>query len=1573
MRLRSFASFVLGVLFLTASSAHAASVIEHQFTLDPAAVKVTQRGGFASVDVKGGMREFAPGRPDLPWLSERIDLPVGARVTAIEVIDVATTPIAEGVQLQPSISPSPGLGDVVRSQPDDLYFTGNAFQPARLAELGVQGGQRGRSVAYLRWSPVRWSPASGRLEQVTSLRVRLTLESGAEPPVKRERIVREWEDELPVMSAKEAATVLRSATPEGKQQAEPFRPQQIPSVLGSPVAYLIITSDAMAPAFQQLADWKTQSGVPAVVRTVSFITQQYPYGVDDAHRVRMFIKDAYSRWGTKWVLLAGDTDVIPERLARTLFYGGESIASDLYFQCLDGNWNADGDSLYGEGYADVEDVGDLVDLLPEVYVGRAPVSTPADAQIFVNKTLQYTKTPVGGYESRYLAFAEVLFPQEWQPGQETSLDGAELIEELLPIFDQRPDLPLRRLYQNFTDVRWRPGSMLESRQAVIDSMNRGYNLAIHIGHGYRNIMSVGDASLVNADAANLSNGNKLINLYAINCTSNAIDFPCIGEAFIKNPNGGAVTNVGSTRFDFPTAGRAYQAEYFRLFLEDSVNAVGELTARQKLPFIAFSNYDGVNRWTQMTLLMLGDPELRMWSGNWRTLTVAHPASVAISDSQFTVNVSIGGVPLYGARVVAFRSGDEYRVATTNGAGNAVLPFRPDSLGTFLLTVTAFNSKPYQATLNITASGLASLADGTPVLDDDNVGGTIGDGDSKIDAGETIDVRVPVSNRGGGAATAVNGTLTTTDGLVTITAAVVAYGTINAGATSNPSVGFRVSFPYTLPDQREVPFKLTLVAGSSSWVENFQLTVRSPDLVHNGHVETEVGGNNNGRPEVNENVTYQLRLRNNGTGVARGVSLKLRSSDGLAQITDSTAAFADIATGITTTGDGVTFKPLSSAAKLSLVVSDVFGELYTKRLDLSYPATPVSLLGVGEATSIALTFAHSAEPDLQGYNVYRSSAQAGTYTKVNPTPTDRTSYYLDENLTPLTRYYFKVTAVDSSGNESSQSLVASASTNPPLHSIFPIPMDGNTPSSVALEYIYQVNRMDIVVGAEHMFVMHSDGTAPVDADQSEVTLGDFSLRGKYFAAAPSVGQLDNSGWSIVAPSWDSSAVYVFDKLGNVRPGWPFYMPNNIWSSAAIGDLNGDGSSEIAFGSNGAQFYVLRANGTEWIDGDANPTTMGVFKNLLQPYNFGTPALADLDGDGLPEIIMGGFEGKLYAWKSNGTNVPGFPLTTNGNITCSVAVGYLDGPGDTSPEIIFATSSDSLYVLNADGKRRANWPVWTRASGSSKTPSPALADINNDGFVDIVWQSTNGGVYVWNRTGSLIPPFGNIRYSILTNGASESSPVVADINGDSRPDIVVGDEYGLLTAISGLNGTVLPGFPIQTQAEIRGAAALGDIDGDGKTEIVLAGWDKNLYVWDYDFPYSPGGPAPWPQFHHDARRTGNMSAPLFVGGVDDEAEGGVITAGRVEFSAITPNPSRTSGKARLWFGIPADLAGKDYDLAVYDLTGRRVKTVDTGLSKAGRFSLEWDLRDDQGRAVQGGVYFARFTVGGKTAARKLVVLD
>uniref|UniRef100_A0A832MJU2 T9SS type A sorting domain-containing protein n=1 Tax=Eiseniibacteriota bacterium TaxID=2212470 RepID=A0A832MJU2_UNCEI len=1545
-------------------AAAAATTLDHEIRLAPDRYVLTPRGEFTDVGWIGAVPEERAGRPDLPWLGERVRLPDGMRVRSVTVTSVETVPLGDGVRLAPARIMAPGLGPLERSAPDARHFGHGGVEPAVPVELGAQGWQAGEGVAVLRVAPLRWSPRTGRLERLTSVRVRLELEPASDEPLRRLR-----DASSPGAPAPRGSLAFRAAGV-SKPGATPFRPTQLPSLEGSPVEYVIITNEEQLPEFQRLADWKTATGVPAVVRTLSFIKDAYPFGSDDAERIRLFLRDAYQRWGTEWVLLGGDTEVLPTRFPYTIFYGGNYIASDLYYSCLDRNWNFDGDSIYGEGYFSPTQRGDSVDLFPEVWVGRAPTVSAADAQQFVDKTLQYAKTPVGDYENDILFFAEVLFPQDWSPGMMTSLDGAELVEEVLPLLDTHPTVRYARLYENHLDARWRPGALLETRQRVLDSLNVGYNMAVHIGHGYRNVMSVGDASLTNQDAISLANGNRLFNLYAINCTSNAIDFPSIGEAFMKAPNGGAVTNIGSTNLDFPTAGRAYQTEYFRLMFQDSVTAVGKAQALAKVPFIGFSTYDGVNRWTQMTLILLGDPELRMWTGTPRTLTVSHPASIAAGDTQFTVHVSIGGTPLYGARVVAWKPGVEYRRLTTDGAGNVTVPFETDSAGSFFLTVTAFDARPYHVEVPITPDAVSLLAIEAPILDDDALDGTIGNGDGLLDAGETVDLRIPVDNRGGNAALAVQATLSTTDSVVSVLVPGVLYGTIPSEGSHTPPDAFRIAVPFDTEDQREIPFTLTLVDVAGRHTERrFTLVVRAPEIRHMGHAVADAGGTPNGRPDAGETVTYTLRLRNYGTGPAQGLSAALSSMDGLATVTDGVAAFPDLAPGAEATGDGVTFVLGSTAAKLQLVVSDVYGPIFTQVLDVVPPDVPTSIVGQGAATNIRLQWRKVADADLQGYVVYRGPSASGPWTRVNVTPTDRTAYYLDEGLAPLTRYYYYVTAVDSSGNESSPSAVTSFSTNPPSHAVFPIEMSRETPASVAVDHVWPDHPLSIVAGADVLYAFHPDGSSPVDADGAGSTPGDFTRRGAYYAAGPSIADLDGDGMAeIVGTSWDSTGAYAFRRDGSVIPGWPVKGPDPVWSCAALGDVTGDGLREVIWGSNGNRIHATSWQGVELLDGDANPATHGVFKVLGAPYNFSTPAIADLDGNGINDIIVGGADGWLYAWRADGSNLPGFPVYLGGSISASVAVGYLDGAGDTQLDIVAPATDDSLYVLRADGSHRPGFPQWIKLNGTSKTPSPALADINNDGYLDIVQASTNGGLYVYQRTGALLFPWLNVRYSPYTSGASESSPVVADINGDGWNDILMGDESTQLTAFSGNGATMLAGFPIVLAGEIRGTPAVCDCDGDGLTEIVLAGWDKNVYVWDYDFPFSPGGPPAWPQFHHDAARTGLASNPAFV---DVPDGGGPVGAPQaVAFAAPAPNPAR--GLTRLSWSVPRSEEAARFEVAAFDLAGRLVRTIAAGPASAGRHTAEWDLRDASGAPVENGVYFLRFSLGATSATRKLVVL-
>jgi hypothetical protein len=509
-------------------------------------------------------------------------------------------------------------------------------------------------------------------------------------------------------------------------------------------------------------------------------------------------------------------------------------------------------------------------------------------------------------------------------------------------------------------------------------------------------------------------------------------------------------------------------------------------------------------------------------------------------------------------------------------------------------------------------------------------------------------------------------------------------------------------------------------------------------------------------------------------------------------------------------------------------------------------------------------------------------------------------------------------------------------------------------------------MDILAGADVLYDWNPDGSGPVDADLNAATTGDFTTLGKNYAGGPSVADIDGGGLEVIAPTWDSKSLYVFDAQGQVKPGWPFVSPYEIFSCPAVWDLDHDGSKEIVFGSNGPALYALRADGTEWMDGDANPATHGVFKMLGSSYNFGTPALVDLDGDGQTDIVYGGFDGKLYAWRSNGTNLPGFPITLGGNVSSSVAVGHLDGSGDTQYDIVVTSggSDDSLYVFLANGGRRPGFPIALQTTGIyGKGPSPALADIDGDGFLDIVAAGTDGRLIVVDRNGSLLPAFTNVRYSALTYGASESSPVVADIDGDHKPDIVMGDEDGYLSGF-GADGQPLAGFPIKIGGEVKGTPALCDCDGDGLSEIVLAGWDARLYVWDYDFPFSPGGPAPWPQFHHDAMRTGVAYAetPLAVPADEPPAV--------VRLARPAPNPARTG--MRIEYEIPPAHAGEAIAVDVFDLAGRRVRRLVTGAAATGRLSADWDLRGASGGRVGAGVYVLRLSVGGTKQSQRIVVL-
>jgi hypothetical protein len=162
--------------------------------------------------------------------------------------------------------------------------------------------------------------------------------------------------------------------------------------------YVIITSAWLAGAFQPLIDYKNETGYVAELALIEDILAAQT-GRDDAEKLREYLKDFYAAGGC-YVLLAGDETVVPIRytyhydvsITPSLF--GQQIC-DLYFADLTGGWDLDNDGVWGERYHD------RPDLVPELRVGRLPVSSVDEATNYINKLIRYETKP-GDADPGYL-------------------------------------------------------------------------------------------------------------------------------------------------------------------------------------------------------------------------------------------------------------------------------------------------------------------------------------------------------------------------------------------------------------------------------------------------------------------------------------------------------------------------------------------------------------------------------------------------------------------------------------------------------------------------------------------------------------------------------------------------------------------------------------------------------------------------------------------------------------------------------------------------------------------------------------------------------------------------------------------------------------------------------------------------------------------------------------------------------------------------------------------------------------------------------------------------------------------
>ena len=1485
-----------------------------------------------------------PGSPALPFRIVSILLPQGTSVASFDVVSEGDRVLQSGAHIVLAKEARTEDGIAGRGAALAPTTTASTFPNERARLLGT-GSLHGYTVASFAVFPLRL--VDGDLSWSEHLKLTIETAPSTDPaPVALER----RRPEVRARARNEIASLVINpealggyafadvevAKPRGGFQASPF-----PSLEGSPVDYLIVTPDSLAAAYQTLADFKTKKGVPTVVRTIEWIRANARNGSDPQETIRNFVKEAYAKWGITYLLLGGDTDQVPARFVWSSFYdGGRFLPADMYFGCLDGDWNLDHDAIFGEALpAGFDDA----DLFAEVYVGRLPTASVAEVNMMIGKIVAYETPTDLAFPNRVLMLGEVLFPMNWQPPAVITLNGADLTEAVYIAEMQSPSLSVTRMYET-NDLF--PGSVAENKPAAIAALNSGYNHVVHVGHGFRFTMSVGTTSMVNSDADALTNGNKLICLYFLNCSGVAFDYPCLAEHFLRNPNGGAVSVVGSNESAFPNASSNYMNEYYDLLFQDGVYHAGETFARSRLPRTVLAVLgDNVDLWTHYIYSLLADPELPMWTGLAAPIAVTHPASVNKGANSIAVTVASGGNPVQFATVCLSKGEEDYAVGVTNALGQATIPFRAETNGAIDIVVTAHNVRRYDGTISVGGSA-AYVAISGMTLDDDNAGGTSGNGDGKIDGGETVDMHITVRNNGGATTTGVvDAVLRTSDlGVALLDSTAVGGITLNPGQSVVLTSGVRVAFADTLVDEYAVPFTLAIKnSGTVTWNDTFKKEVHGPQLAKvKLRIDDTGTGNGDGVVDAGEQFKLFYEAKNFGTGAYPGGDATIEDLDGAFAFLDSLDTYGPVTNMASAENAGgfvMSEASVATSHRLLLSIVDAYGRAYADTLELRPPLPPSALVidpSLG-SDRLGVTWTKSASTDAAYYRVYRSLSTGGPFSLATVDPVAH-SVFVDVGLAPNTVYYYRATAIDRSGNESIVSAMMMGSTNPKQLAGWPQLLGSEAAASPAVGDLDGDGQMEVVVCANRVYAWHHDGIEVVDGDGDPQTWGIISNLGSTYASHPALANLNGTGGlEIIAASRDTKQVFVFNAQGQVLAGWPRTLENPIRAGLVAGDLNHDGFLEVIAVDESGVVYVFNRNGTEFFDGDANPATQGVFYRMQLPMssNYSTPCVADVDADGKDELIVGSQNNRVYVLNDNATVSAGWPYVLSTPIAGSPAVGDVDNNGDL--EIVVFEAVGNLRVLNHDGTQQMVQFVNNGSPPLFFNPSPVLANITGDAKLEIFVPTKVGKLHGFASNGVSLPGW-PVTYS-TTAIYTESSPVVADVDGNGSPDVVLGDESLFIRAWN-LSGQLLPGFPLATGDAMRGVPTVTDLDRDGSVDLVAAGWDKSVYVWDFAGTWNPAN-APWPRFHANLHNNGRLNyvVPTPVGGVSfsfarvtrgvelqwivPETAGGVFTVSRADvtgsstgtFAKVSGSVSVTADGLVRWMDTTVEEGGK----YVYRLEG------------------------------------------------------
>ena len=317
-----------------------------------------------------------------------------------------------------------------------------------------------------------------------------------------------------------------------------------------------------------------------------------------------------------------------------------------------------------------------------------------------------------------------------------------------------------------------------------------------------------------------------------------------------------------------------------------------------------------------------------------------------------------------------------------------------------------------------------------------------------------------------------------------------------------------------------------------------------------------------------------------------------------------------------------------------------------------------------------------------------------------------------------------------------------------------------------------------------------------------TVWTFVLREGHIPASPAVGDVNGDGRSEIILVTTLGSVIALNGGGDEI--WRHELHNQVTIAPTVADLNGDGAVEVLIIDEPGTVHCLRgANG--------NPVWQASLPGKVL-WGETCLAVADLEGDGAYEIVTGDELGSVICLEPDG-QVRWTYQGAQGHSLCP-AIGDLDGDGLL--EITVGGRKQPLVCLSSDGEER--WVMGQPVGGSSAV----IRDIDEDGVPEIVTGIGNALVVVDEE--------GQVRWSLPMRRDIDAAITVADANRDEVPEIYAVDLAGHLVCVNPEGSLRWEG---EVEERARRSPSVADVDGDGELEILVAGYSGAIHV------FSPAG--------------------------------------------------------------------------------------------------------------------------------------